>query len=163
MINGKKNPYAILVFGAPMSGKTSFAEHFSESIEAPFINFDKLQEQNKLSRKTVIEFIRIIARGKQTIVIEGMADTENNREEMRNLFKELGYKTAIIWVQTDLNAIKQRMLRRYKKIADAKAALSASYEHLEAPTEEENPIVISGKHTPQTQIKNVLSRLADIK
>ena len=163
MINGKKNPYAILVFGAPMSGKTSFAEHFSESIEAPFINFDKLQEQNKLSRKIVIEFIRIIARGKQTIVIEGMADTENNREEMRNLFKELGYKTAIIWVQTDLNAIKQRMLRRYKKLADAKAALSASYEHLEAPTEEENPIVISGKHTPQTQIKNVLSRLADIK
>ena len=163
MINGKRKPYAILVFGAPMSGKTSFAEHFSESIETPFINFDKLQNQNKISRKTAIEFIRILARGKQTIIIEGMSETENDRSEMRKLFDELGYKTALVWVQTDMNAIKQRMLRRYKKIADAKAALSASYEHLEAPTETENPIVISGKHTPQTQIKNVLSRLADLK
>ena len=163
MINGKKKPYAILVFGAPMSGKTSFAEHFSESIEAPFINFYKLQEDNKLTRKTAIEFIRIIARGKQTIIVEGMGDSESNRDEMRKLFTELGYQTALIWVQTDLNAIKQRMLRRYKKLADAKAALSASYEHLEAPTEGEGAIVISGKHTPQTQIKNVLSRLADLK
>ena len=163
MINGKKKPYAIIVFGAPMSGKTSFAEHFSDSIEAPFLNFYKLQDENKLTRKTAIEFIRIMAHGKQTIILEGMGDTESNREEMRKLFNELGYQTALIWVQTDLNAIKQRMLRRYKKLADAKAALSASYEHLEAPTEEENPIVISGKHTPQTQIKNVLSRLADIK
>jgi len=163
MINGKKKPYAIIVFGAPMSGKTSFAEHFGESIEAPFLNFYKLQDDNKLTRKTAIEFIRIMAQGKQTIIVEGMGDTESNREEMRKLFDELGYQTALIWVQTDLNAIKQRMLRRYKKLADAKAALSASYEHLEAPTETENPIVISGKHTPQTQIKNVLSRLADLK
>lgn len=163
MINGKKKPYAIIVFGAPMSGKTSFAEHFSDSIEAPFLNFYKLQDDNKLTRKTAIEFIRIMAQGKQTIIVEGMGDTESNRDEMRKLFDELGYQTALIWVQTDLNAIKQRMLRRYKKLADAKAALSASYEHLEAPTETENPIVISGKHTPQTQIKNVLSRLADLK
>ena len=163
MTNGKKKPYAILVFGAPMSGKTSFAEHFSTSIEAPFINFDKLQRDQKLSRKSVIEFIRIMSRGKQTIIVEGMGETESNREEMRKLFDELGYQTVLIWVQTDMNAIKQRMLHRYKKLADAKAALSASYEHLEAPTEDETPIVISGKHTPQTQIKNVLSRLADLK
>jgi gluconate kinase len=163
MINGKKKPYAILVFGAPMSGKTSFAEHFSTSIEAPFINFNKLKDDNKITRKTALEFIRIIARGKQTIIVEGMTDTESNREEMKKLFEELGYRTALIWVQTDMNAIKQRMLHRYKKLADAKAALSASYEHLEAPNESESPIVISGKHTPQTQIKNVLSRLADLK
>ncbi len=163
MTNGKKKPYAILVFGAPMSGKTSFAEHFSTSIEAPFINFDKLQREQKLSRKSVIEFIRIMSRGKQTIIVEGMGETESNREEMRKLFDELGYQTVLIWVQTDMNAIKQRMLHRYKKLADAKAALSASYEHLEAPTEAENPLVISGKHTAQTQIKNVLSRLADLK
>ena len=163
MINGKKKPYAILVFGAPMSGKTSFAEHFSTSIEAPFINFNKLKDDIKITRKTALEFIRIIARGKQTIIVEGMTDTESNREEMKKLFEELGYQTALIWVQTDMNAIKQRMLHRYKKLADAKAALSASYEHLEAPNENESPIVISGKHTPQTQIKNVLSRLADLK
>ena len=122
MTNGKKKPYAILVFGAPMSGKTSFSEHFSTSIEAPFINFDKLQREHKFSRKTTIDIIRIIARGKQTIIVEGMAETESNREEMRKLFEELGYQTVLIWVQTDMNAIKQRMLHRYKKLADAKAS-----------------------------------------
>ena len=90
-------------------------------------------------------------------------DTEEKRKELRDLFTKAGYKTVLIWVQTDLNAIKQRMRHHYKKLDEAKAALKESYENIEAPNESEEPLVISGKHTYQTQCKNVLSRLPGLK
>lgn len=160
---GKSKPYAILVFGAPMSGKTTFAEHFSDSINAPFYNFPKLIEKYKFDHELALEMLKITAKGKNTIIVEGEMDTEERRNEMRELFKKAGYQTVLVWVQTDLNAIKQRMRHHYKKLDEAKAALKESYDHIEAPNDSESPLVISGKHTYQTQCKNVLSRLPGLK
>ena len=158
---GKNKPYAILVFGAPMSGKTSFAEHFSETVKAPFLNCPKLEKDYHVSRKLAHELIRQLTKSQSTIIIEGLIDTEAERNEIRKLFKEAGYKPILIWVQTDLNTIKQRMRRAYRTLNEAKAALASSYEHIEAPSEAEQPLVISGKHTYQTQCRNVISRLPD--
>jgi gluconate kinase len=156
---GNNKPYAILVFGAPMSGKTTFAKHFSDSINAPFLNFTELQAKYHMSRKLALEIIRCIAKGKAPLIIEGLMDTESERDEIRKLLTELNYNPALIWVQTDLNAIKQRMRRAYKTLSEAKAALASSYEHIEAPSESEKVLVISGKHTYQTQCKNVINNL----
>ena len=46
-MNGKSKPYAILVFGAPMSGKTTFAEQFSARFNAPFLNLSELYNEHK--------------------------------------------------------------------------------------------------------------------
>jgi gluconate kinase len=156
---GNEKPYAILVFGAPMSGKTTFAKHFSDSINAPFFNFSELQSKHHMSRKLALEIIRNVTKGKAPFIIEGLMDTESDRDEIRNLLTEQGYNPALVWVQTDLNAIKQRMLHAYKTLAEAKAALASSYEHIEAPSESEKVLVISGKHTYQTQCKNVINNL----
>ena len=160
---GKSKAYAILVFGAPMSGKTTFAEHFSDSLNTSFYNFPKLAHEYKVDRKLALEMLKIAAKSKDTIIVEGEMETEEKRNEIRELFKNAGYKTVLIWVQTDLNAIKQRMRHHYKKLDEAKAALKDSYENIEAPSEAEEPLVISGKHTYQTQCKNVLSRLPGLK
>ena len=160
---GKTKAYAILVFGAPMSGKTTFAEHFSDSLNAPFYNFPKLAEEYKVDHALALEMLKIAAKSKNTIIVEGEMDTEEKRKEMRELFTKAGYKTVLIWVQTDLNAIKQRMRHHYKKLDEAKAALKDSYEHIEAPNENESPIVISGKHTYQTQCKNVINNLSSFR
>ena len=160
---GKTKAYAILVFGAPMSGKTTFAEHFSDSLNAPFYNFPKLAEEYKVDHALALEILKIATKSKDTIIVEGEMDTEEKRKELRELFTIAGYKTVLIWVQTDLNAIKQRMRHHYKKLDEAKAALKESYENIEAPNENEEPLVISGKHTYQTQCKNVLGRLPGLK
>ena len=90
-------------------------------------------------------------------------DTESQRNDMRKALTEAGYNPVLVWVQTDLNAIKQRMRHAYKTLGEAKAALAESYERIEAPSEDEEPLVISGKHTYQTQCRNVINRLSDIK
>ena len=149
-MNGKSKPYAILVFGAPMSGKTTFAKQFSQRFNAPFLNINELYEQYKISRK-------------QTIIVEGGLNTEKQRNEMKKLLTDAGYSPVLIWIQTDTSAIKHRMRHKFKTVAEAKAALEASYKKLEAPAESENPLVISGKHTFQTQCKNVLTGISERK
>ena len=160
---GNNKPYAILVFGAPMSGKTTFASHFSDTIKAPYFNFPELQTKYRLSRKLALEIIRNITKGQAPFIIEGLLDTESDRDEVRKLLTDAGYCPALIWVQTDLNAIKQRMRHAYHTLAEAKAALASSYEHIEAPSEAEKVLVISGKHTYQTQCKNVVNNLSSFR
>ena len=155
----KKKPYAILVFGAPMSGKTFFAEQFSQSIRAPFLNIARLEKKFGSDRKLADELITQMAKSKADLIIEGYINTEEQRKEMRELLKKLDYQPVLVWVQTDLNTIKQRMRNHYRKLDAAKEALAESYKHIEAPTADENPIVISGKHTFRTQCQNVVSRL----
>ena len=162
-MNGKSKPYAILVFGAPMSGKTTFAQQFSQRFNAPFLNINELYDQYKISRKMAMVLVSEIAKCKQTMVIEGGLNTEKQRNEMKKLLAAAGYSPVLIWVQTDLTAIKHRIRHKYNTVAEAKAALDASYKKLEAPSEDENPLVISGKHTFQTQCKNVLTGISERK
>ena len=162
-MNGKSKPYAILVFGAPMSGKTTFAEQFSARFNAPFLNLSELYNEHKLTRKLALVLIQQLTKCKQTLIVEGGLDTEKQRNEIKDLLTKADYKPVLVWVQTDLNAIKHRMRHKYKKLDDAKNALAEQYKKIEAPSELEQPLVISGKHTFQTQCKNVLTGLSDRK
>lgn len=162
-MNGKSKPYAILVFGAPMSGKTTFAEQFSARFNAPFLNLSELYNEHKLTRKLALVLIQQLTKCKQTLIIEGGLDTEKQRNEIKEILAKAEYKPVLVWVQTDLNAIKHRMRHKYKKLEEAKNALAEQYKKIEAPSELERPLVISGKHTFQTQCKNVLTGLSDRK
>ncbi len=155
----KKKPYAILVFGAPMSGKTFFAEQFSKTICAPFLNISRLEKKFHSDRQLADELIKQVASSKVDMIIEGYLDTEEQRNEMRKMLEDLGYKPVLVWVQTDLNTIKQRIRHVHKDLNEAKGVLAESYKHIEAPSPAEKPIVISGKHTYRTQSQNVVSRL----
>lgn len=162
-MNGKSKPYAILVFGAPMSGKTAFADQFSARFNAPFLNLSQLHEECHITRKVALNLIAQISKCKQTLVIEGALDTEKQRNEVRAILNQAGYRPVLVWVQTDLNEIKHRMRHKYKTVAEAKTVLSESYKKIEAPSEDEDTIVISGKHTFSTQCKNVLTGLSELK
>lgn len=157
----RSKPYAILVFGAPMSGKTSFAEQFSARFNMPFINLSELHDTYRVSRKVGLILVSQIAKCKHNLIIEGCLDTERQRNEMRDLLVKAGYIPQLIWIQTDLNAIKQRMRKKYDKLDDAKKALNESYSKIEAPADYENPLVISGKHMFQTQCRNVIRGLSE--
>jgi gluconate kinase len=116
----------------------------------------------RMTKKLAEELINQISRSKSTLIIEGLIDTEEERKEMREFLEKAGYQVSMIWVQTDLNTIKQRMRKKYRKLSEAKVALSKSLSKIEAPSEDEKTIVISGKHTPQTQCRNIINCLTDL-
>lgn len=162
MTKGHTIPTAILVFGAPKSGKTTFARKFSSSLGAPYLNFNDLSQKYNLDPALAKELIAQIAKSHATLVIEGMLDTEAKRKEVRDLLKKSGYLTVLIWIQTDLNTIKQRILKsKGDDLKKSKQYFETAYAGLEAPSINEKPLVISGKHTYRAQCKNVISRLKE--
>ena len=160
-MEGKKSqPRALLIFGAPCSGKTTFSEKFAAKFNLAFFDLDDLKSKYNLSRKLILMLIEQLAKTGQTIIIEGGLATEKDREEIRQLFRLAGYKPYTIWIQTDVATIRSRLKMRHKSIIKAKEAYDNAINRLEAPSDMENPIILSGKHTFETQVKHILASLA---
>lgn len=160
--NRKPKPRVLLVFGAPASGKTTFAEKFAKKFGLAFYDLKTLMEENEFSREAILVILEQILKTGQTILIEGAIDTEQDRAEIRNLARKYGYEPALVWVQTDINTIRQRLKMQYRSVSKAKTAYDAAVADMEAPTDIEKPIILSGKHTFETQTRHVIAGLADL-
>ncbi|MBR5389272.1 AAA family ATPase [Candidatus Saccharibacteria bacterium] len=160
MEGNKTQPRAILVFGAPGSGKTTFAEKFSKKFHAAFFDLGELEKENKLDRKTSLFLLEQLAKTNVTLVIEGILDTERERTEVRNILRRAGYNPSLVWIQTDVNTIRQRLKLKNRSATKAKQEYETRISRMEAPSEVEAPIVLSGKHTFETQLRHVLTQLA---
>ena len=157
--NKKTKPRAILVFGAPCSGKTTFCEKFSRRFKAPYYNLKQLREEADLTEKQIHVVLEAISKTGQNIVIEGGLDTEAEREGVKRLLRLCGYNPSLIWIQTDINTIKARLKMKTRSIARAKEEYETKIRAMEAPAELEKPIILSGKHVFETQLQHVLSGL----
>lgn len=160
--NKKNRPRGILVFGAPCSGKTTFAEKFASKFSLAYYNIDELMEEYGFDRQAILLVLELVLRTRQTIIIEGGLDTESERTEMRNMLRNNGYDPALVWVQTDVATIRMRLKKRYRSVAKAKKYFEETTAEMEAPSEFEKPIILSGKHTFETQNRHVIAGLADL-
>ena len=159
-MEGKKNiSRAILVFGTPCSGKTTFCENFAKRFHAPFYNLEDLMAKYNFTREQVLGFVAEVAKTGQTLIFEGFLDTEKDRKVLNEILLDAGYDPSLIWIQTDSSTTKQHMKMRLKSVAKAKSTYDARMKLLEAPSDEEPAIVISGRHTFETQLKHVLTQL----
>ena len=158
MEGNKRNmkPRALLVFGAPCSGKTTFGENFAKKFKLAFFDLDEIRGKYRLSHKLVMMLVEQLAKTRQDLVIEGELKTEKERSEMRRVLLLAGYNPTLVWVQTDVSTLRTRLKSRFKTVAEAKSTYEKAIECLEAPAEYEHPVVISGKHTFETQAKHVL-------
>lgn len=164
-MEGNKNktkPRALLIFGAPCSGKTTFAERFAQKFGLAYYNLQDLEYEYGFSRDGVLIVLEQVLKTKQTIIIEGYIDTERDRTEIRNLLRSHGYEPTLIWVQTDMATIRMRLKSRFRSVAKAKKAYDEAISTMEAPTDIEKPIILSGKHTFETQTKHVVKGLAEL-
>ncbi len=152
---------AILIFGAPCSGKTTFAEKFAQKFGLAYYDYGELAEEG-FSHEAIMRILELIMRTRQTIVLEGGIDTENERAEVRNLLRKYGYEPSLIWVQTDVATLRMRLKSKYRSVAKAKEYFDSVTSSMEAPTDFERPIILSGKHTFETQAKHAITGLADL-
>lgn len=158
--NKKTKPRAILVFGAPGSGKTTFCKKFSQRFQAPYYNLDTFTEQLDFDSKQILALIEAVAQTKQNLILEGGLDTEADRKILRKLFKNSGYESALVWIQTDVNTIKSRLKLKLRSTNQAKETYESRVKDMEAPSDCEKPIILSGKHTFESQLSQVLSQIA---
>lgn len=152
---------AILIFGAPCSGKTTFAEKFAQKFGLAYYDYNELVEDG-FSHEAILRILELITRTRQTIVLEGGIDTENDRAELRNMLRKHGYEPSLIWVQTDIATLRMRLKTKYRSVAKAKEYFDTVTAEMEAPSDFERPIILSGKHTFETQTKHAITGLADL-
>ena len=152
---------AILICGAPCSGKTTFAEKFAQKFGLAYYDYNELVEDG-FSHEAILRILELITRTRQTIVLEGGIDTENDRAELRNMLRKHGYEPSLIWVQTDIATLRMRLKTKYRSVAKAKEYFDTVTAEMEAPSDFERPIILSGKHTFETQTKHAITGLADL-
>lgn len=163
-MEGNKNnrPRGLMVFGAPCSGKTTFAKKFAKKFGLAYYDLNEIISEYDFTKAALMNVIELVMRTGQTIIIEGGTDTEKDRAAFRNLFRKNGYEPALIWVQTDVSTIRSRMKSKYRSVAKAKQYFDSATSEMEAPADFERPIILSGKHTFETQTKHAIAGLADL-
>lgn len=159
-------PHIIAVIGIPGSGKTFFAEKFTDTFSAPFINYDEIIElggTSQVAAKRLFQYqLDELLKTKQSIIIEGLTDTRADRTELQKKAKSAGYELLLVWVQTDPTTAKYRATRPAKDRTReplSESEYDRTAKRFTAPSPNEPSTVISGKHTYASQAKVVLKRL----
>lgn len=159
-------PHLIVLVGAPGSGKTFFAEKFADTFHAPYVSRERiaslLAEPNSFTDELFYYQVYELLKTRQSILVEGISDTRAERLELSRYARAAGYKTLLVWVQTDPATAKNRYLKANKQ---DKAVSPEAYDELinrfALPMPTEKPVVISGKHTYATQARVVLKKLSE--
>lgn len=159
------SPHAIMMVGIPGSGKSTFAQNFADTFQAPIISQSTLQRDYGLSLSAAISlrdsFLTECIKTKHTLIIDGGLDTKESRESMAKYLTKKGYRPMLIWVQTDTNEAFRRASKPHPRGSGmADEEFDAQLDQFEPPHERERATVISGKHTYKSQMKIVLKQLA---
>lgn len=150
-----------MMIGLPGSGKTFFAEQFSEMFGAPYIDANFVEQHcadQQSSDELCRHFLNEIVRTKQTFIYEGAGLTRASRTEFARWARGNGYQPLFVWVQTDETTCRRRAQKTRSIDAEQFASIARSFTE---PNHTERTIVISGKHTFKTQARAILSRLGD--
>jgi predicted kinase len=153
-------PHAIVMVGIPGSGKSTFAEKFSQTFNAPFIDLDKIlpraRDESAADELLMLQ-LREAIRTKASLVIEADASSRIRRTELSKFLRAHDYEPLFVWVQTDMGTAKQRVAKAKKILPEQYAAVLKRFS---PPHPSENAIVISGKHTYASQAKIILKHLS---
>jgi predicted kinase len=172
----------IVVVGLPGVGKSFFARRFAETFNAPLVSEDKIRytlfsghtysKNENIMVEQVARLIidELLVSGK-TFILDGGYNTRSSRENITRLATQYGFRTLIVWVQTDeLTARRRAEGRSLKNPGDQyKQSLNPEqYDTIERTftvpdldLKERNTVVISGKHTYAAQAKTVLQKIVE--
>src|SRR6266496_1920345 len=170
-------PLVLMMVGNPGAGKSFFARQFSEMFHAPVVSFDRIRfelfahptfsgDENDLVGRIAGYQTEELLKTNRSFVVDGGCNGRVDRTRLAQAARQAGYGTLVIWVQTDVSTSRTRALKRNPdKRADDKFNHNLTEQQFDTlarrftePTRE-NHVVISGKHTYNTQAKMVLRRL----
>lgn len=157
------SPHIIAMVGVPGAGKSQFAAEFSEMFHAPYLDsgiLTALSDDEAAVNYASGTLLKELMKTHQTIVFEGATEKRAWRVELAKTARAAGYKILFVWVQTDLATAKMRWL---KANDNDEAAFDAKIKQFSSPHPSEPCVVISGRHTYNTQARTLLKRLADVR
>ena len=170
-------PFLLYMYGFPGAGKTAFARQLTEELNIAHLQQDRLTQEllegngaaaEKLSRKTMEFMAREFLRAGISVIYDTNLQRLSDRRKLRDAARAAKAVPVMIWLQVDAETAFQREQKRDRRKSDDHYARGYTPEQFEAYMNnmqnpfEEQYIVISGKHTFNTQRAAVIKKFYEL-
>lgn len=173
-------PTFIMLYGYPGAGKSYFARQLCDNIQAAHVHGDRIRYElfdepryDRQENEIVVHLMNYMTEeflnAGISVVYDVNADRISDRRAMRDMARKAKAEPLLIWFQIDADSAFARINKRDRRKSDDKYsapmdqnAYEAALRHMQNPTATEDYIVISGKHTFQTQRNAVMKKLYDV-
>jgi predicted kinase len=170
-------PFLMLLYGYPGSGKTAFARQFAEEMPIVHLQADRFMHElhevtkgqgNSLSSTLLHYLTNEFLRSGVSVVLDAAVTKKSERRLFRDQAKKNGAETVLVWLQIDPESAYGRTQKRdRRKNEDKYATEYSSSDFQNIINESQNPenedyVVISGKHTFHTQRGTVMKKLFEL-
>lgn len=175
-----KHPTLIMLYGFPGAGKSFFARQLCDDLHAAHVQGERIRyelfeqprfdkQENEIIAHLMDYMAEEFLRAGVSVVYDTNAMRLSQRRELREVARKSKAQSLLIWLQIDAESAFARVSRRdHRKIDDKYSAPldRSGFESLatgmQNPVPTEDYIVISGKHTYQTQRSSAVKKLYDL-
>lgn len=173
-------PLLIMLYGFPGAGKSYFARRLTESLQAAHIHGDRIRSElfeepryDKQESTVVTQLMDYMAHeflnAGMSVVYDTNAVRYAQRHNLRDMARKAHAQPLLIWLQIDTDSAFTRVSGRDRRRSDDKynaplerGTFDDIVSHMQNPQNAEDYIVISGKHTYNTQVNTVIKRLREL-
>lgn len=172
-------PLLIMLYGYPGSGKTFFARQLAEHMQVAHLHSDRIRGElfetpryDKEENDVVEQLMDYMAGEFLGAGLSVAYDTNAMRASQRRLLRDMARKLKaiplLIWFQMDPESAFARLGKRDRRRADDKYAQPtnrAAFERIAGGMQNpqnEDYIVVSGKHTFDSQLSAFMRRLREL-
>ena len=175
-----EKPVLVMLYGFPGAGKTYFARQFGEDVQAAHLEQDRIRfelfEKPRYSKQEDFALNRIMEymtgeflNAGVSVIYDMNAIRVSQRRHLRELARKHKAQIISIWFQLDADTAFMRNFKRDRRRTDDRFAAGYDVEpfkefasHMQQPEMGEDFLVVSGKHTYQTQRSSIIKRMSDL-
>ena len=173
-------PLLLMLYGFPGAGKTYFARQLCEHIQAAHVQADRIRAElfeqpqyDKQENDVVAQIMNYMTGEFLNAGVSVVYDTNAFRAAQRHALRDMARKSKaqplLVWLQIDAETSFVRGTKRDRRRADDKYAAQLDREmfdmvvgHMQNPGANEDYVVISGKHSFNTQYSAVTKKLREM-
>lgn len=168
-----------MMLGVPGSGKSYTAHQLADLVGMAHVSSDKIREQlfdhptyNREEQQIVLQMMLMITEEYLRLGIPVVFDISLSRMAERRALRDIARRydalPVLIWLQIDLDTARLRARNKDKRRAEDKYTAPISNEVFDAfvqafqPPQNEDYLVVSGKHSFDSQKAAIMRRLREL-